>query len=247
MQVQEKSLSEVLFNRVEIFVKDQIPGVVKKKIDFFWKIPTKPPSLHQHEHNNCHRHTNHMQIYCSELLRPAIGVTLIELTNTQYKPGHQTRAFFIYTIINGMKTESTISIIKQELISMFASLDAWFDKLLDDGLDPEHENETLEIVTHIFSSNYNLLNVFPQECDDAFASIQHHLTASSNPEVDELRMGLRNQLYQALCLIDTLDESALTGFDGEKQMELHDKLFSIAQHLRYHLELLELEDGVENA
>jgi hypothetical protein len=44
--------------------------------DNTWKIPSKPSSLHQHEHNNRHRHSKHMQEHCSELLRPAIGVTL---------------------------------------------------------------------------------------------------------------------------------------------------------------------------
>jgi hypothetical protein len=205
------------------------------------------PALHQHEHNDCHRHTNHMQTFCGELLCPAIGVTLIDLTNSQYKPGHKTPGFFIYSSINVMKPESTILKIKHELISMFASLDAWFDKLLDEGFSPEQHAETLEIVDHIFSSNYNLLNLLPKECENAFDSLEHHLNFFPDRSFEDLRSGLREQLYHSLCLIDALDESSVVDELGrDKQMELHEKLFSIAQHLRYHLELLELAEGIEN-
>jgi hypothetical protein len=146
-----------------------------------------------------------------------------------------------------MKTESTILKIKQELISMFASLDAWFDKLLDDGFNPEQHAETLEIVEHIFSSNYNLLNVLPKECENSLDSLEHHLDLFPDRSFEELRSGLREQLYHSLCLIDALEESsALDTLNHDKRMELHEKLFSIAEHLRYHLELLELGEGMEN-
>ncbi|HEY0656053.1 MAG TPA: DinB family protein [Chryseosolibacter sp.] len=140
-----------------------------------------------------------------------------------------------------MKTESTISKIQQELISMFASLDAWFDKLMDDGFDPDQEINTLEVVEHILSSNYNVLNVLPMECDNALELLERDFQAISQPRtMDELRFALRDQLYQSLCLIDSLDDSvARDPFSHDKQMDLRDKLFAIAQHLRYHLEELE--------
>jgi hypothetical protein len=144
-----------------------------------------------------------------------------------------------------MKPESTISKIKQELISMFASLDAWFDKLLDDGLDPLHETAALEVVEHILSSNYNLLNVLPNQYK-TLELLQSNSHPTSQRSLAELRFVLRDQLFQSLCLIDLLDESIAEGrSDHDKQMDLHDKLFAIAQHLRYHLEVMELSESLE--
>lgn len=145
-----------------------------------------------------------------------------------------------------MKTETTISKIKQELISMFASLDAWFDKLLDDGFDPEQETDAMEVVEHILSSNDNILNVLPEQYDNALKQLQRSFQPTSQRSLDELRFALRDQLYQALCLVDSLDDiSDLERLDHDKQMDLHDKLFSIAQHLRYHIELLELSESLD--
>jgi hypothetical protein len=204
------------------------------------KIPANPPSLHQHEHNNCHRHTNHLQKYCSELLCPAIGVTLTRFNELRnISPGIRPRAFLLPSNVNEMKTESTLLKIEHELIGMFASLDAWFDELLDDGMSLGQETDYGEVITHILFSNYRLLNILPDKALDEL----HHDYKPTDQSLYELRSALRDQLYQSLLLIDSLEESsALNRLPDEKKMDLYDRLFSIAQHLRYHLELLELSE-----
>jgi hypothetical protein len=145
-----------------------------------------------------------------------------------------------------MKTESPLLKIKQELISMFASLDAWFDRLLDEGYNREEETDLLEVVEHILTSNFSILNVLPKECGNDSQVVHHEFELTTHLSFEEMRFALRDQLYQSLCLLDVLDESMnVNAIDRAKQMDLHDKLFSIAQHLRYHLELLQFSQSFE--
>jgi hypothetical protein len=154
-------------------------------------------------------------------------------------PGIRPRAFLLPSNVNEMKTESTLLKIEHELIGMFASLDAWFDELLDDGMSLGQETDYGEVITHILFSNYRLLNILPDKALDEL----HHDYKPTDQSLYELRSALRDQLYQSLLLIDSLEESsALNRLPDEKKMDLYDRLFSIAQHLRYHLELLELSE-----
>jgi hypothetical protein len=142
-----------------------------------------------------------------------------------------------------MKTESTLSKIKQELISMFASLDAWFDTLLDDGYNPEEETGALEVLEHILASNASVLKVLLEQFDNVLDLVQRDFQSRPLLSFEELRFALRDQLYQSLCLVDLLEEPLYVNrMDHDKQVDLNEKLLSIAQHLRYHLELLELSE-----
>lgn len=129
---------------------------------------------------------------------------------------------------------------------MFASLDAWFDELLDSGFDTEQDTHALEWIEHIYLSNHNLLESLPQESNRVLAMRQSGL-ASKTLSFDELRFALRDQLFQSLCLVDYLDESFFQEpSSDDKHMHLHDILVLITEHLRYHLDLLDVGGEVED-
>lgn len=141
-----------------------------------------------------------------------------------------------------MKNESTISKINQELISTFASLDAWFDKVLDRGFDDRDDH--WRVLQHIVSSNYHLLDLLSDACDYALADVR---SGEGRSEAEQtfhaMRFALREQLFRCLCVLDDLDQPEEG--DEAKEMNVYEKLSSLTYHLQYHLEQFEERHAVE--
>ena len=137
-----------------------------------------------------------------------------------------------------MKTETTISKINSDLIQTFASLDAWFDKVLEDDFGVENRWSMRDVVQHIVTSNSHLLDLLSEGYDYAwleFARTDQKRLAQ--PSLDVMRFALREQLFHCLCL---LDEQELGDEENEtKEMNVYDKLSSVINHLHYHLQQLE--------
>lgn len=126
---------------------------------------------------------------------------------------------------------------------MFASLDGWLDKLIDERIDPVLESDAIEVVHHILWSNYSLLRLISEQCNDTLAILQRDSVVTQHRSIDEMRLAFRDQLFQSLCMIDFIEDTvALDNAEHDKQMDLRDKLLSIANHLRYHLEELEVDE-----
>lgn len=135
-----------------------------------------------------------------------------------------------------MKHESTIKKINQELISAFASLDAWFDKTLDDGFDHDEQWGTLDILQHVITSNHYLLEMLSEGYDFALGGFAKQGRSEAEESFYAMRYALREQLFHCLCLLDELHTAA---DDESKEMNLYDKLSSLTNHLQYHLECFE--------
>jgi uncharacterized damage-inducible protein DinB len=139
-----------------------------------------------------------------------------------------------------MKTETTISKINTELIRSFATLDAWFDKALDDGDKGRNRWSMQEVIQHILNSNYHLLDLLSDGCEYAWSHLQSQdgkLTEERS--LDDMRFALREQLFHCLCLLDELGDNAEVNQDVDKAMNIQDRLWSITHHLTYHLERLQ--------
>lgn len=136
-----------------------------------------------------------------------------------------------------MKQESTISKINQELISSFASLDAWFDKALDELHDDERW-DILEVLQHVITSNNHLLEMLSDGYDFAMSRFVRQGRTEAEQSLYAMRFLLREQLFHCLCLLDEIDHSAEPD-TVSKQMNLHEKLVSLSSHLQYHLACFE--------
>lgn len=136
-----------------------------------------------------------------------------------------------------MKHESTISKIHQELISTFASLDAWFDRALDELHDNE-QGDALDVLQHMITSNNHLLDSLSDGYDFALATFIRQGRTEAEQSLYAMRFALRDQLFHCLCLLDEIEHGATTQ-DDSKQMNLYEKLFSLSNHLQYHLECFE--------
>lgn len=142
-----------------------------------------------------------------------------------------------------MKEESTISKINSELIRTFACLDAWFDRASDNGFDQENQWSILEVVQHIITSNYHLLDLLSDGYEYAFSEYDHSNRKGDQKSLDVLRFALREQLFHCLCLLDGLEDDNADN-SSEKEMNVYDKLSSLTNHLQYHLERLEKSETV---
>jgi hypothetical protein len=142
-----------------------------------------------------------------------------------------------------MKEEKTISKINSELIRTFAALDAWFDKALDDGFEECDQWNTLDVIQHIVTSNDHLLDVLTDGYEYAFSEFDHSNRSEAQKSFDEMRLALREQLFQCLCLLDELEHNG-SDEDETKEMNAYDKLSSLTNHLHYHLERLENSERV---
>jgi uncharacterized damage-inducible protein DinB len=140
-----------------------------------------------------------------------------------------------------MKEESTISKINSELIRTFSSLDAWFDKALDDGYEDDDEWSMREVLQHLVNSNYHLLDFLSDGYDYALSEYDHVNRSGVQKSFHAIRYALREQLFQCLCLLDNLEQSGNLDLDDEKEMNVYDKLWAITNHLSYHLEQLEVQ------
>jgi uncharacterized damage-inducible protein DinB len=139
-----------------------------------------------------------------------------------------------------MKEESTISKINSELIRTFASLDAWFDKALDDGYEDDDQWSMREVLQHLVNSNYHLLDFLSDGYNYALTEYDHINRSDVPKSFQAMRYTLREQLFQCLCLLDDVEQSESLDLDDEKEMNVYDKLWAITNHLSYHLEQLEV-------
>lgn len=140
-----------------------------------------------------------------------------------------------------MKTETTISKINTELIRSFAMLDAWFDEALDHGFDDQDRWSIHEVIKHILTSNYHLLDLLSDGCEYAWSHLKlQGGIATHEKSLDHMRFALREQLFHCLCLLDDLEVNDESNYDGDKAMNIHDRLWSITHHLSYHLENLKM-------
>jgi hypothetical protein len=141
-----------------------------------------------------------------------------------------------------MKQESTISKINTQLIRTFATLDAWFDKVLDEGFDDAHEWNTLDVLQHLIISNHHVLDVLKGGFSDCINASNFVSGSEADKKFHTLRQLLRDQLFHCLCLLDELEDQQGETVDNAKEMNVCDTLWVITNHLSYHLEQLE---GVE--
>lgn len=136
-----------------------------------------------------------------------------------------------------MKSASTISKINRELISAFARLDTWFDEV------PDRDNhwEAIRVADHILNSNHHLLKAISTGFENALSDSSGGAEEDdANQSIDQLRTSLREQLYFCLCLLDELETQNATGRETEeKGMDIHEQLYSITQHVSYHLERMQ--------
>jgi hypothetical protein len=136
-----------------------------------------------------------------------------------------------------MKSESTISKINKELISVFAMLDTWFDEVLDND---NHRN-AIQIADHILNSNHHLLRLVSHGFEDALSDSRYvRGNDDVHHSVDELRTTLRDQLHFCLYLLDEIETQNLSEEQqaDEKEMDIYHQLTSMTNHVSYHLEEL---------
>lgn len=137
-----------------------------------------------------------------------------------------------------MKYESTQSKINKDLIRTFASLDAWFDKVLDDGMLDGEQWDMLDVLQHVITSNNHLLDLLSDGYDFALSQFIRQGRNEGEQSLYAMRFALREQLFHCLCLLDEMEVNMPTE-NASKQMNLYDKLFSLSSHLQYHLECFE--------